>query len=110
MPQPLQFTTDQGEQVIIEIGEEPGKEAHGDASDFPQEHDVSWEAALQGVRIGVRALLNTLREGADSPDEVRIEFGIRVTGSAGAIIAANPNDGQFRATVGYLRAVSLELE
>ena len=102
MRQPLQFTTNSGAAFEIEVG--GGQEGVTTSQDKSGSAGIaSWEGALSGVRTGVQALLDTLRDSVVSPDEVSIEFGIRVTAEGGAIIAATPTEGQFRARVGYMR-------
>ena len=101
MRQPLQFTTDTGVLFEIDVGDVQ-EEPVADQGKRVSAELVSWEDALSGVRTAVNSLLDTLRGGITPPDEVSIEFAIRVTAEGGAIIAATPTEGQFRARIGYV--------
>jgi hypothetical protein len=93
--QPLQFTTSSGALFEIEAND-MGRTTTRGRSGFPIN---SWENALDGVREAIESLVATLRR--SSPGEVSIEFGIRVTGESGAIIAKTPEEGNFKIVVSY---------
>ncbi|MFJ9517590.1 CU044_2847 family protein [Kitasatospora sp. NPDC101801] len=47
----------------------------------------TFEQALAGVRAAAGAALAVFRDGSLKPDEVEIEFGVKLTAEAGALIA-----------------------
>ncbi|MEO3814135.1 CU044_2847 family protein [Sphaerisporangium sp. B11E5] len=54
---------------------------------------ASLEEALQPVRDAARATLATFR--GTGPDEVEIEFGVKITAEAGAVIARTGVEGHL---------------
>ncbi|MEO8282795.1 MAG: CU044_2847 family protein [Pseudarthrobacter sp.] len=51
------------------------------------------EDALASVRPAAKAVVEAMRELA--PEEMEIEFGVKLAGNAGAVIARNSADGHF---------------
>lgn len=49
------------------------------------------------------ALLEEVRSLAESPDEVGVEFGIKLSGTAGAIIASTAIEAHFKVTLNWKR-------
>jgi hypothetical protein len=64
----------------------------------PVSHEVravrSFEEALERVRPAVGRVLETLQE--LSPGAVEVEFGLKLTGQAGAVFAKVASEGHFR--------------
>jgi hypothetical protein len=56
----------------------------------------SLEAALSEVTPGVAAIMTQLRDLASKPDELGVEFGIKFTAEAGALIAKTALEGNIK--------------
>jgi hypothetical protein len=48
----------------------------------------SLETALQKIKHAASAVVAILRDLADSPDEITVEFGVKLSAKAGAILAS----------------------
>ena len=59
----------------------------------------SFEQAIARVHPAVRVMVTRLRELADAPDEVHVEFGLELSAAAGAFIAAASSSGNFRVSM-----------
>jgi hypothetical protein len=59
----------------------------------------SLEAALTEVMPGVNALMAHLQELASKPDEFGVEFGIKFTAEAGALIAKTALEGNIKVSL-----------
>ena len=63
----------------------------------------SFEEALDRVSPAFGVLMAKLRDVADGPDEVEIEFGLKLSTEMGAIIARTGGEANFRICVRWSR-------
>ena len=59
----------------------------------------SFEAAVAQVKPGVEALMAQLRDLSAKPEQVSLEFGIKFTAGADALIAKTSLEGNFKITL-----------
>ena len=64
----------------------------------------SFEEALERVRPAVGRVLETLQD--LSPGAVEVEFGLKLTGQAGAVFAKVATEGHFRVKATWSRAAN----
>ncbi|WP_328771866.1 CU044_2847 family protein [Streptomyces sp. NBC_00286] len=55
----------------------------------------TFEGALDGVRAAAESALRVFRDGSLRPDSVEIEFGVKLTAEAGALIAKSSVEGHL---------------
>jgi hypothetical protein len=67
----------------------PSANALAEASD-------TFEAALEKVRSAAEGILDQLRSLAQPPDEVAVEFGVKMSAETGAIIAKASGEANFK--------------
>lgn len=80
--------------VLVEVDEETyGVEAVARTSGGVLEAGQRLESALSSVCDAAQATLNTLKK--LSPETVEVEFGIKLAGEAGALIAKTSAEGHF---------------
>ncbi|MEU2924801.1 CU044_2847 family protein [Streptomyces sp. NPDC007251] len=93
----LEFTTDDGAVVVVESAE-PGTGTRlvgrGDGGPAAQA-SRTFEGALDGVRSAAQSALRVFRDGSLRPDSVELEFGVKLTAEAGAVIAKGAAEGQL---------------
>jgi hypothetical protein len=56
----------------------------------------TFEAALENVRAAAEGILNELRSLAHPPDDVAVEFGVKMSAESGAIIAKLTGEANFK--------------
>jgi hypothetical protein len=61
----------------------------------------SLEAALQKIKPAASAVVATLRDLADSPDEITVEFGVKLSAKAGAILASADAEANYKVTLSW---------
>ena len=92
----LRWQTDQGP-VVVEVDDADA--GFQSISRRPGEtvHDVKgrFEDALANVRGAAESALSTFRDDVLRPDEVSIEFGVKLTAAAGAVIAKTSVEGHL---------------
>ncbi|MFF9024429.1 CU044_2847 family protein [Streptomyces eurythermus] len=91
----LEFRTEDGALVVVD-----GVNARSGArlvsrGDGPAQAARTFEGALDGVRAAAAAALRVFRDGSLRPDAVEIEFGVRLSAEAGAVIAKGSAEGHL---------------
>jgi hypothetical protein len=56
----------------------------------------SFEAAIEAIKPAAVAVAGRFRDFVGAPEDIEIEFGLKFTGQAGAIIASASTEAQFR--------------
>ncbi|MFF9581879.1 CU044_2847 family protein [Streptomyces achromogenes] len=91
----LEFRTEDGALVVVD-----GVDARSGArlvsrGDGPAQAARTFEGALDNVRAAAAAALRVFRDGSLRPDSVEIEFGVRLSAEAGAVIAKGSAEGHL---------------
>ncbi|TNC20297.1 CU044_2847 family protein [Amycolatopsis alkalitolerans] len=97
MAELMSFPLDDGGQVLVEVDEqEPGLVQASRAGDVIEAGVSSFGAALARVKDAAGEALRQFRQLPAGPDEVQLEFGVRLNAQAGAVIAKTGVDGHFK--------------
>jgi NTP-dependent ternary system trypsin peptidase co-occuring protein len=100
----VEFRTDDGTVVVVETadpttgtrlvsrGEGPG---NGPGNGTADRTVHTFESALGSVRSAAQSALRVFREGALRPDSVELEFGVKLSAEAGAVIAKGAAEGHL---------------
>lgn len=100
----LRWQTDHGP-VVVEVDEQDaGFEAIRRSPDEVI-HDAAgkFEDALANVRAAVVSALGTFRDDSLKPDDVEIEFGVKLNAEAGAVIAKTSLEGHLAVKLRWAR-------
>ncbi|MET9833399.1 CU044_2847 family protein [Streptomyces sp. NPDC006385] len=82
-----EFKTESGALVVVEgVEDEPGARMVS-RGDGPDRAARTFEGALEGVRAAAESALRVFRDGSLRPDAVELEFGVKLSAEAGAVIA-----------------------
>ncbi|MFJ7995581.1 CU044_2847 family protein [Streptomyces sp. NPDC096310] len=91
----MEFTTDSGATVTVEVAQDaPGARPVSRADSLTQV-GRSFDAALQGIRAAAESALTVFRDGSLKPDGVELEFGVKMMAEAGAVIARTAAEGHL---------------
>lgn len=83
--------------VEVDAAEAPGRVMRGLApADVLAAANNTFEAALESVHSAAEGILNELRSLAQPPDEVAVEFGVKMSAESGAIIAKLTGEANFK--------------
>lgn len=94
MSEIVRFRFDEDSAVLVEVDEDSfGIERVSRGQDGVVEASRRLTEALGGVRDAAQASIQVLR--TLSPDGLELEFGVKLTGEAGAIIARTAAEGHF---------------
>ena len=97
----IEFPMEDGTTLVVEV-EEPIPEGVVRAArpgEIAERAGQTFEAALEKVKPMAATVVSRLRELAQSPDEIHVEFGIKLSASAGAVLASAGVEGNYKVTV-----------
>ncbi|WEO97609.1 CU044_2847 family protein [Streptomyces sp. FXJ1.172] len=91
----VEFSTEDGALVVVEgVSTRPGTRLVS-RGDGPAQAARTFEGALEGVRAAAASALRVFRDGSLRPDAVEIEFGVKLSAEAGAVIAKGSTEGHL---------------
>ncbi|MEU7578922.1 CU044_2847 family protein [Streptomyces sp. NPDC041068] len=91
----VEFTTDDGARVVVADVDEGSGSRLVSRGDEPALAARTFEASLDGARAAAESALRVFREGSLRPDSVEIEFGVRMSAEAGAVIVKGQAEGHL---------------
>ncbi|GGS19741.1 CU044_2847 family protein [Streptomyces griseoviridis] len=91
----LEFTTEDGARVVVEAVDDETGARLVSRGDGPAQAARTFENALEGVRAAAASALRVFRDGTLRPDSVELEFGVRLSAEAGAVIAKGTAEGHL---------------
>jgi Trypsin-co-occurring domain 1 len=105
MSELLEFKSDQGGVVLVEVAELPGGPVTrgGRSRAAVLEAGESLERVLGQVGPVVKGIVSELRAAADWPAEVEVEFAVKVSADSNVIIARAGGEANFRISMRWSR-------
>lgn len=104
MKRALAFPLDAGGSVLVEVEDAPGPATRGlRPADLPEKARQSFEGAIDTIRLTATAMIGKLRDLADKPDEIEVEFGLKLSAEAGAVIASTAGEAHFTVRLAWTR-------
>jgi hypothetical protein len=101
----LEFKTEAGDSVLVEVDEPRGPVTRGGrAEGVVVEAAESLEHVLGRLGPVVRGIVAQLRAAADWPDEVEVEFGVKLSADSNVIIARAGGEANFRIALRWVHA------
>jgi hypothetical protein len=109
----VEFPLQEGGTLLVEVDEPEGyaetttrggvvKAARpGEISDKARD---TFEDALDKIRPAAQAIIDKLRELHDAPDEIGVEFGIKLSAEAGAFIASAGVEANYTVTLKWTKS------
>ncbi|CAM5619723.1 Trypsin-co-occurring domain-containing protein OS=Streptomyces griseomycini OX=66895 GN=FHS37_000664 PE=4 SV=1 [Streptomyces griseomycini] len=91
----MRFRTEDGATVVVEGVEDESGARLVSRGDGPARAARTFEGSLEGVRAAAESALRVFRDGTLRPDAVELEFGVKLTAEAGAVIAKGSAEGHL---------------
>ncbi|OQW90327.1 MAG: hypothetical protein BWK79_20250 [Beggiatoa sp. IS2] len=92
----VQFTLDDGSQMYVETTEDSASSQRVSKSrEGIEEAEKSFSQAIAHLKPAAEKVLQAFKE-MNSPDEVRLEFGLRLSGKVGAIFVSADSEATFK--------------
>ena len=101
----IEFSLEDGNSILVEVeSEEPkGMVPASRGKGVPEKAHQTFEAALEKVKPVASAVISKLRSLHDAPDEIEVEFGLKMNAEAGAIVAAAGVEANYKVTLKWKR-------
>lgn len=100
----LEFKTETGDSVLVEVDEPRGPVTRGGRPTAAViEAGETLERVLGRLGPAVRGIVAQLRATADWPDEVEVEFGVKLSADSNVIIARAGGEANFRIALKWAR-------
>jgi hypothetical protein len=106
------FVLPDGSSIVAEVDDESydsSRVMRGGAvssSEIVVKANESFESALDRVRWAAEGLLNRLTSLATPPDELEVEFGVKLNAETGVVIAKAVAESNFRVNLKWTRATN----
>jgi len=105
----VEFELEDGGTLLVEVDEpERGRGAvpagRGRRRGEPGKADEKFETVLAKIKPVGTALIAKIRELADPPDEVGVEFGLKLNATAGVVVASAATEANFKVSLTWKRA------
>jgi hypothetical protein len=92
-----EFQLPDGSKIVVEIAEDPRLPGYRPvARDTDQQPEHSFKEALDRIRPVADGVMDALRSLAVRPDDIEVEFGVKLSGKVGAIIASTGTEANFK--------------
>jgi len=102
------FDLEDGHSLTVEV-DEPEDEYGGGVLGVDMPGQVlakarqSFEQSLETIKPAAVAIVKKLRSLAESPDEIQVEFGIKLNAEAGAVVASSGVEANFTITLKWVK-------
>jgi hypothetical protein len=98
----IEFPVEDGTNLVVEVDDplpEGGVVRAARPGEVAEKASQTLEAALGKIKPMAGAILSVLEDLAKSPQEIQIEFGVKVNANAGAVLASAGMEGHYRVTL-----------
>ncbi len=101
----IAFPLEGDDSILIEVEELPASEVEKElAANYPGKQVVvqartSFADAMDKIKPVAANIIGKVRELKDSPDEVEVKFGVKMTAEMGAVIASANVAGNYEITL-----------
>jgi hypothetical protein len=105
MAELIEFATDDGQTVLVEVQEAAGRpvtRGRGTEELVTRASD-SLEDVLARLGPVVKGVVGQLRATADWPDEVQVEFAVKLSADSNVIVARAGGEANFRIALKWVR-------
>lgn len=101
MKQLIEFPLEDGTSILVETeaAEGSGVVRAARSEGVPEKARQTFEAALEKIRPAAGVIIQKLRTLHDAPDEITVEFGLKMSAEAGAIVAAGGVEANYTVTL-----------
>ena len=99
----VEFPLEDGSTILVEVDEPESaggtaRVARGDNKTVAKANQT-FEKALDKIKPTANAVISKLRDLTHSPDEITVEFGLKLSAEAGAVLAAAGIEANYKVTL-----------
>lgn len=100
----IEFLTNDGTPIFVEV-DMPNEGGLVEASpgDVVIRAGQTFQQALQNVRPAAEAIIDTLRNVSEPPDEIQVAFGIKLNAEVGVVLTSAAIEANYNVTLVWKR-------
>lgn len=105
MKQLVQFPLEDGTSILVEV-EEPETEGivrAGRGGELIEKVQYTFEEALNQIKPAAETIIEKLRDLSSAPDQIEVEFGVKLSAEAGIFFASASTEANFVITLSWTR-------
>ena len=97
----IEVPLEDGSTITVETDEPPtaGAVRGSRASEVAEKAKETFEASLERIKPVAAGIIAKLRELGDRPEQVGVEFGIKLNAAAGVVLASSGVEANFKVTL-----------
>jgi hypothetical protein len=98
----VEFRLDDESTILLEINEpdaEGGMVRAGRADELPEQAKHTFEQALTTITPAAESIMARLRGLSNPPDQIGLEFGVKLSGKAQMFVISADTEGNFKITL-----------
>lgn len=101
MEQLMEYPLESGGSILIEVAETKSVSGTTRAKreGIPEKASITFEDAIDKIKPTVASVMRKFRDLNDKPDEVAVEFGLKLTANANVIITSGGLEANFKVTL-----------
>ncbi len=106
MKQLVEFPLEGGGSIVVEVDKPTGDASRlrsANPNELVEKAKQTLETSLEKVRPAAAAIISRLRTISEPPDEIGVEFGIKLSADAGVILASAGAEANFTVTLTWKR-------
>jgi len=96
MKQMVEFPLESGGSIWVEVETAPSAPSRGGAEKLLTTAGPTFEAALENVQPIANTIIAKLKNLTTTPDQIQVEFGLKLTAQAGAILASASGEANLK--------------
>ena len=103
----VEFPLEDGSTIVVEVDEsepEGGTVRVSRPGELAEKAQMTFEEALNRIRPAAEGIVARLRGLHDPPDQVAVEFGLKLSAQAGAIVAAAGAEASYTISLTWKRS------
>ncbi|HYV06538.1 MAG TPA: CU044_2847 family protein [Blastocatellia bacterium] len=107
----VEFPLQDGGTIMVEVdsAQPAGVRVRGGSpTEIAEKARQSFETSLERIKPAAAAIIAKLRELSDQPEQVSVEFGIKLSAEAGVVLASTGVEANFKVTLQWKRAMQAQ--
>ena len=107
MRQLVEFPLEEGGVIVVEVDEpepEGGLVKAARPGEVVAKAKETFEQALEKIRPAAQVIVKKLRSLADAPDTIEVEFGLKLSAEAGAVVASTAFEANYTVTLTWKKS------
>ena len=99
----VDFPLEQNEKIRVEVADAEERVTRGGTPAVIETASVAFEQALAKIKPMCAAIVRQVRDAVDQPEEIAVEFGVKLSAEAGVILTSTSGEANLKISVKWKR-------